>query len=76
VCRPPLPADTGLDTLKDHGHCPAHSVATPNVQAYIQNNQWKYKVTLAGFEDYVGDSNVLGPTMQPPGVSCVGQRHT
>jgi hypothetical protein len=22
-------------TLEDHGHCPAHSVATPNVQAYI-----------------------------------------
>ncbi|GIM02208.1 hypothetical protein Vretimale_7129 [Volvox reticuliferus] len=35
-------------------------------QAYIDAHVSDYKITLDGFEDFVGNSHVMGPTMQAP----------
>ncbi|GIL64344.1 hypothetical protein Vafri_18312 [Volvox africanus] len=35
-------------------------------QAYIDAHVSDYKISLKDFEDFVGDSHVMGPTMKPP----------
>ncbi|EFJ46707.1 hypothetical protein VOLCADRAFT_105452 [Volvox carteri f. nagariensis] len=35
-------------------------------QAYIDSHLSDYKIDLAGFDDFVGNSSVMGPTMEPP----------
>ncbi len=41
-------------------------------QAYISAHVSDYKISLAGWDDFVGNSSVMGPTMEEPPVGAPG----
>ncbi len=56
---------------------PSFTACCPAVQQYIMSRVNDYNITLEGWEDFVGNSSVMGPTMQvshAPG-SPAAQRH-
>ncbi|KAG2452496.1 hypothetical protein HYH02_002735 [Chlamydomonas schloesseri] len=65
----PLPASMEIDYIRVYQPKDAINVGcdTPDFpsQDYIDRNVNLYKITLAGYEDFVGDSRVMGPTMEP-----------
>ncbi|KXZ44738.1 hypothetical protein GPECTOR_63g63 [Gonium pectorale] len=66
----PLPSAMEIDYIRIYQARSEINIGcdTPDYpsQDYINANVNKYKVTLAGYEDFVGDSRVMGPTMEPP----------
>lgn len=53
-------------------HDPCHAWC---LQDYINKNVQRFKVNLPGWEDYVGDSRVMGPTMEPQEVGAHKCKH-
>ncbi|PNW74802.1 hypothetical protein CHLRE_12g509200v5 [Chlamydomonas reinhardtii] len=65
----PLPSSMEVDYIRVYQSRDSINVGcdTPEFpsQDYINKNVQRFKVNLPGWEDYVGDSRVMGPTMEP-----------